>query len=66
MSASLTGTGADTTVGTDIWSTCVDLEVPVPQLADADRLQALGMLASALAGRPVAVSPLAPGEPSWT
>ncbi|MDT5066103.1 MAG: nitric oxide reductase NorD protein, partial [Mycobacterium sp.] len=42
------------------------LEVPVPQLADADRLQALGMLASALAGRPVAVSPLAPGEPSWT
>jgi nitric oxide reductase NorD protein len=34
--------------------------------ADADRLQALGMLASALAGRPVAVSPGAAGEPSWT
>jgi len=31
-----------------------------------DRLQALGMFASALAGRPVAVSPLDPGEPSWT
>jgi hypothetical protein len=34
--------------------------------ADGDRLQALGMLASALAGRPVAVAPLDPGEPSWT
>lgn len=34
--------------------------------ADADRLQSLGMLASALAGRPVAVAPLDPGEPSWT
>jgi hypothetical protein len=34
--------------------------------ADADRLQALGMLASALAGRPVAVSPTAAGDPSWT
>jgi nitric oxide reductase NorD protein len=33
---------------------------------DAERLQALGMLASALAGRPVAVSPVAAGEPSWT
>jgi nitric oxide reductase NorD protein len=33
---------------------------------DGDRLQALGMLASALAGRPVAVAPLDPGEPSWT
>jgi hypothetical protein len=33
---------------------------------DADRLQALGMLASALAGQPVAVSPGAAGEPSWT
>ena len=31
-----------------------------------DRLQALGMLASALAGRPVAVAELPPGEPSWT
>ena len=31
-----------------------------------DRLQALGMFASALAGRPVAVAPLDPGEPSWT
>ena len=33
---------------------------------DGDRLQPLGMLASALAGRPVAVAPLDPGEPSWT
>jgi len=31
-----------------------------------DRLQALGMLASALAGRPVAVAELPSGEPSWT
>jgi nitric oxide reductase NorD protein len=31
-----------------------------------DRLPALGMLASALAGRPVAVADLPPGEPSWT
>ena len=31
-----------------------------------DRLQALGMFASALAGRPVAVAPLDSGEPSWT
>ena len=30
--------------------------------ADGDRLQALGMLASALAGRPVAVAPLRPGR----
>lgn len=36
------------------------------ELADADRLQALGMLGSALAGRSVAVAPLQPGEPSWT
>jgi nitric oxide reductase NorD protein len=34
--------------------------------ADADRFQALGMFASALAGRPVAVSPGTAGEPSWT
>src|SRR5258705_3730031 len=34
--------------------------------ADGERLQALGMFASALAGRPVAVAPLDPGEPSWT
>ncbi len=34
--------------------------------ADDDRLQALGMLASALAGRPVAVAAVEPGEPSWT
>ena len=34
--------------------------------ADGDRLQVWGMLASALAGRPVAVAPLDPGEPSWT
>lgn len=32
----------------------------------ADRLQALGMLASALAGRAVAVAGLPPGEPAWT
>jgi nitric oxide reductase NorD protein len=31
-----------------------------------DRLQALGMLASALAGRAVAVAESQPGEPSWT
>ena len=31
-----------------------------------DRLQALAMLASALAGRPMAVAGLQPGEPSWT
>lgn len=34
--------------------------------AGGDHLQALGMLASALAARPVAVAPLDPGEPSWT
>ena len=34
--------------------------------ADVDRLQSLGMLASALAGRAVAVAPLAAGEQSWT
>jgi nitric oxide reductase NorD protein len=34
--------------------------------ADSDRLVGLGMLASALAGRPVAVAPLDPGEPPWT
>jgi len=33
---------------------------------ESDRLQALGMLASALAGRPVAVAAVEPGEPSWT
>src|SRR6202012_1677766 len=30
------------------------------------RTQALGMLASALAGKAVAVAALRPGEPSWT
>ena len=39
---------------------------PVADDADADRLQALGMFASALAGRPVAVDELQPGEPPWT
>jgi nitric oxide reductase NorD protein len=34
--------------------------------APGDRFQALGMFASALAGRPVAVAELQPGEPSWT
>lgn len=33
---------------------------------DHDRLPGLGMLASALAGRPMAVAPLEPGEPPWT
>ncbi|SOX55588.1 VWA domain-containing protein, partial [Mycobacterium ahvazicum] len=32
----------------------------------AERLQALGMLASALAGRAIAVAGLSPGEPAWT
>jgi nitric oxide reductase NorD protein len=40
--------------------------VAVANDADGDRLQALGMFASALAGRPVAVAPVDPGEPSWT
>ncbi|OBA57417.1 nitric oxide reductase activation protein [Mycobacterium sp. 1100029.7] len=34
--------------------------------AGTDRLQALGMLASALAGRAVAVAGLPAGEPAWT
>jgi nitric oxide reductase NorD protein len=34
--------------------------------ASGDRLQALGMLASALAGRPVAVAELKPGALGWT
>jgi nitric oxide reductase NorD protein len=34
--------------------------------ARGDRLQSLGMLASALAGRPVAVAELQASEPSWT
>ncbi|GAB4615012.1 nitric oxide reductase activation protein NorD [Mycobacterium avium] len=34
--------------------------------ACADQWQALGMLASALAGRAVAVAGLPPGEPAWT
>jgi nitric oxide reductase NorD protein len=34
--------------------------------ARGDRLQALGMFASALAGRPVAVAGLHPGEAPWT
>ena len=34
--------------------------------ARGDRLQSLGMLASALAGRPVAVAALQASEPSWT
>ena len=34
--------------------------------APGDQLQALGMLASALAGRPVAVAHSQPGEPPWT
>jgi nitric oxide reductase NorD protein len=38
----------------------------VPSDAGGDRLAALGMFASALAGRPVAVVELQPGEPPWT
>ena len=34
--------------------------------ARGDRLQTLGMFASAVAGRPVAVAELQPGEPAWT
>ena len=34
--------------------------------ADADRLHTLGMLASALAGRPVTVAVQQPGDPPWT
>lgn len=34
--------------------------------AEGNRLQGLGMLGSALAGRPVAVAAVGPGEPSWT
>ena len=33
---------------------------------DAERLHTLGMLASAFAGRAVAVDALRPGDPSWT
>src|SRR5689334_22140656 len=33
---------------------------------DTERLQLLGMLASALAGRPLAVAAGGAGEPSWT
>jgi hypothetical protein len=40
--------------------------VNVPSDARDDRLKALGMFACALAGRPVAVSELQPGEPAWT
>jgi nitric oxide reductase NorD protein len=38
----------------------------VPSDALRDRLQALGMFASAVAGRPVAVAELQPGEPPWS
>jgi nitric oxide reductase NorD protein len=34
--------------------------------ADADRLDTLGMLASALAGRSVAIASQRPGDPPWT
>jgi nitric oxide reductase NorD protein len=35
-------------------------------MVPSDQLQALGMFASALAGRPVAVAGLQPGEPPWS
>jgi len=38
----------------------------VAEGADADRLRGFGMLASALAGRPVAVAAQRPGESPWT
>jgi nitric oxide reductase NorD protein len=38
----------------------------VPSDAPGDQLQAFGMFASALAGRPVAVAGLKPSEPPWT
>ncbi len=38
----------------------------VAEDADADRLHSLGMLASAFAGRAVAVDAQRPGEPPWT
>jgi nitric oxide reductase NorD protein len=38
----------------------------VPSDALGDQLQALGMFASSLAGRPVAVAELRSGEPAWT
>ena len=38
----------------------------MPSDARDERAQALGMLASALAGKAVAVAALRPGEPSWT
>jgi hypothetical protein len=38
----------------------------VKGLVDDDHLQSLGMLASALAGRPLAVTAGVAGEPSWT
>ncbi len=34
--------------------------------ADADRLYTLGMLASAIAGRSLAIDPQRPGDPPWT
>jgi nitric oxide reductase NorD protein len=55
--------------GTDIWSAS-SVGVRGWSVGDVDapgaRLQALGMLASALAGRPVAVAQLQPGETPWT
>ena len=38
----------------------------MPNGADGERFAGLGMLASALAGRPVAVDAAAPGRPAWT
>ena len=38
----------------------------MPESVDTDRLDALGMLASAFAGRAVAVDAHGAGDPSWT
>ncbi len=42
------------------------IEVTSIDGTEADRLHSLGMLASAFAGRPVAVDAQRPGEPPWT
>ena len=62
--------GAHITVGTDIWSTSVVDERGAVETGstavDDDGPQRLGLLASALAGRTVAVASGDRGEPAWT